>query len=147
MLKSTVQQDLKTAMKSGNAPERDALRLLLAAITSAEKAEGRDLTEPEAEAVVTRLVKQANNSIEEYKRLDQADTVAKLESELAIYKRYAPEQMGEDQVRALVAEAVAEAGATGPQDMGKVMKLVMPKVQGKADGGVVNRIVKEQLSK
>ena len=147
MLKSTVQQDLKTAMKAGNAPERDALRLLLAAITAAEKAEGRDLSEPEAEAVVTRLVKQANNSIEEYKRLDQADTVAKLEIELAVYKRYAPEQMGEDQVRALVAEAVAEAGATGPQDMGKVMKLVMPKVQGKADGGVVNRIVKEQLSK
>ncbi|MFP5501443.1 MAG: GatB/YqeY domain-containing protein, partial [Candidatus Sericytochromatia bacterium] len=113
MLKSTVQQDLKTAMKAGNAPERDALRLLLAAITSAEKAEGRDLTEPEAQAVVTRLVKQANNSIEEYKRLDQADTVAKLEGELAIYKRYAPEQMGEDQVRAIVVEAVAEAGATG----------------------------------
>ena len=147
MLKSTVQQDLKTAMKAGHAPERDALRLLLAAITSAEKAEGRDLTEAEAEAVVTRLVKQANNSIEEYKRLDQADTVAKLENELSVYKRYAPEQMGEDQVRALVAEAVAEAGAAGPQDMGKVMKLVMPKVQGKADGGVVNRIVKEQLSK
>jgi hypothetical protein len=147
MLKSDVQNDLKAAMKAGNAAERDALRMLLSEITKQEKAEGRELSDQEADKVVSRVVKQTRGSIEEFGRLNQAETVAKLEGELAVYQRYAPEQLSEETLRAMVAEAVANSGASGPQDMGKVMKLLVPRTQGKADGALVNRLVKEALAK
>lgn len=146
MLKTRLQEDLKAAMKAGNASERDAIRLLLAEFTKAEKAEGAELDEAKEAQVVSRVVKQTRGSIEEYQKHGQAETVAKLEAELALYRRYAPEELSEDKVRAIVAEAVAVSGATGAQDMGKVMKLVMPRVQGKADGGLVQRLVKEALN-
>lgn len=146
MLKSTIQIDLKNAMKAGDASLRDALRLLLAALTTAEKQEGGELSDAAALQVVSKQVKQTKNAIEEYQGLGAADTVAKLEVELEVYMRYAPSQLSEETVAALVAEAVAVSGAQGPQDMGKVMKLVMPRVQGQADGGMVNRLVKDALS-
>jgi hypothetical protein len=147
MLKSTVQDDLKAAMKAGNTAERDALRLLLAEIKNEEIQLGGELNETQAGQVVSRMVKKTRGSIEEYRGLGQAETVAKLEGELGIYQRYAPAQMSEEQVRAIVEGAVAQAGAAGPQDMGKVMKLVMPQLQGQADGAMVNRLVKDALAK
>lgn len=146
MGKEKIQADLKDAMKAGDAATRDALRMLLAAITTAEKAQGTALDEAATAQVVARVVKQTRGSIEEFGRLGQADTVTKLEAELAVYQRYAPEQLSEETVKAIVAEAVATSGAQGPADMGKVMKLVMPRVSGKADGGLVNRLVKEALA-
>jgi uncharacterized protein YqeY len=146
MLKARLQDDLKAAMKAGNASERDAIRLLLAEFTKAEKAEGSELDPAKEAQVVSRMVKQTRGSIEEYQKFGQADTVAKLEAELALYRRYAPEELSEDTVRAIVKEADSVSGAAGPQDMGKVMKLVMPRVQGKADGGLVQRLVKEALT-
>lgn len=145
-LKARIQDDLKAAMKAGATGERDALRMLLTELQKAEKAEGRELAEADELQVVSRIVKQTRNSIDEYGKLDQAATVAKLEGELAVYRKYAPEQLDDAAIKAIVDAAVAEAGATGPADMGKVMKLVMPKVQGRADGGAVNRIVKESLA-
>lgn len=145
-LKAQIQDDLKAAMKAGRAEERDIIRLLLTALLNAEKAAGHDLSDDEAGQVAAKVVKQARNSIEEYGKLGQADTVAKLEAELAVYLKYAPAQLDDAAIRAIVVQAVADSGATGPADMGKVMKLVMPQVQGKADGGAVNRIVKESLS-
>lgn len=146
MLKAKIQEDLKAAMKGGQAAERDALRLLLAEILKAEKAGGTDLDATQEAQVVSRIVKQTRGSIEEYQKLGQAETVGKLEGELTVYRRYAPEELSEETVKAIVAEAVAVSGAAGPQDMGKVMKLVMPRVQGKADGGLVQRLVKEALN-
>lgn len=145
-LKARIQDDLKAAMKAGATGERDALRMLLTELQKAEKAEGRELAEADELQVVSRIVKQTRNSIDEYSKLDQAATVAKLVGELAVYQKYAPEQLDDAAIKAIVDAAVAEAGATGPADMGKVMKLVMPKVQGRADGGAVNRIVKESLA-
>jgi uncharacterized protein YqeY len=145
-LKARIQDDLKAAMKAGAAAERDALRMLLSALLTAEKAEGRDLAEAEELQVAAKVVKQTRGSIDEYAKLGQADTVSKLDAELGVYERYAPAQLDDETIRNIVAVAVAESGATGPADMGKVMKLVMPQVQGRADGGAVNRIVKEALS-
>lgn len=145
-LKARIQDDLKAAMKAGATGERDALRMLLTELQKAEKAEGRELAEADELQVVSRIVKQTRNSIDEYSKLEQAATVAKLVGELAVYQKYAPEQLDDAAIKAIVDAAVAEAGATGPADMGKVMKLVMPKVQGRADGGAVNRIVKESLA-
>lgn len=144
-LKAQIQDDLKAAMKGGRTDERDTLRLLLSALLNAEKAEGRDLEAAEALLAVAKVVKQTRNSLEEYGKLGQADTVAKLEGELAVYLKYAPAQLDDAAIRAIVVQAVADSGAKGPADMGKVMKLVMPQVQGRADGGAVNRIVKESL--
>lgn len=146
MLKSKVQADLKVAMKAGATADRDAIRLLLAELMAAEKADGNELTDEAGAAVVSRLIKRTNNSLEEYRKLGAADTVAKLEHELSVYKRYAPEELSEEAVKAIVDEAVKVSGASSPQDMGKVMRLVMPRVQGKADGAMVNRLVKERLN-
>lgn len=145
MFKATVQEDLKSAMKRGDTAERDALRLLLAALKNAEIQEGGALDETQAGNVIAKVVKQTRSAIDEYRQLGQAEAVAKLEGELAVYSRYAPAQLSEDSVRAIVDAAVAQAGAMGPQDMGKVMKIVMPQVQGQADGALVNRLVKDAL--
>lgn len=146
MSKARIQEDLKTAMKAGDAQTRDALRMLLAAVTTEEKAKGAALDDTAVGQVVLKVVKQAKNSIEEYRTLGHPDRVAALEAELHVYERYAPELMGEAQVKAIVDEAIATTGAAGPADMGKVMKLVMPRVAGKADGAMVNRLVKEGLA-
>lgn len=147
MLKAQIQSDVKAAMKAGNAAERDALRLLLAELLTEEKKLGVELTDEQAAQAVGRVVKRTRGSIDEYRGLGQADTVAKLETELAVYQRYAPAQLDEAAVKAIVEGAVAAAQATGPQDMGKVMKLVMPQLQGKADGQLISRLVKEALNK
>ena len=147
MLKTQLQADIKDAMKGGRAAERDALRLLLAELLIEEKKAGEDLTDEQAAQSVNRVVKRTRGSIEEYRKLDQAETVTKLEVELEVYQRYAPEMMAEDAVKAIVEGAVASVQATGPQDMGKVMKAVMPQLQGKADGQLINRLVKEALTK
>lgn len=145
-LKTRIQDDLKAAMKAGATAERDSLRMLLTELQKAEKAEGRELAEADELLVAAKIVKQTRNSIEEYAKLGQAESVTKLEQELAVYRKYAPEQLDDAAITAIVAEAVQASGATGPADMGKVMKLVMPQVQGRADGGAVNRIVKEALT-
>ena len=147
MLKSQIQSDVKEAMKAGNAAERDALRLLLSELLTEEKKSGAELSDEQAAQAVNRVVKRTKGSIEEYRGLGQSETVAKLEAELAVYQRYAPEMMSESAVKAIVDGAVASAQATGPQDMGKVMKLVMPQLQGKADGQLISRLVKEALNK
>ena len=145
-LKSRIQDDLKAAMKAGESEVRDALRMLLTELQKAEKAEGRELAEADELQVVARIVKQTRNSIDEYAKLDQAATVSKLDKELGVYQKYAPAQLDDAAIQAIVSQAVADAGAKGPADMGKVMKLVMPQVTGRADGGAVNRIVKESLA-
>jgi uncharacterized protein YqeY len=135
-------------MKAGKTADRDALRMLLADLLKEEKEKaGTELSDEAATTVVNRIVKRTRGSIEEFSKVGASDTVAKLEAELVVYQRYAPEQLGEDAVKALVAEAVAETGASGPADMGKVMKALMPKVTGKADGQLVSRLVKESLQK
>jgi hypothetical protein len=134
-------------MKAGKAADRDALRLLLADLTKEEKEKGAELDAEGEVVVVNRIIKRTKGSLEEFQKVGAADTVAKLEVELGVYQRYAPEQLSEEAVKAIVEGAIASAHATGPQDMGKVMKILMPQVQGKADGGLVSRLVKEGLAK
>lgn len=147
MLKSKIQADLKDAMKAGATADRDALRLLLADLTKEEKERGGELNEDAEMQVVNRIIKRTKGSIDEYRNVGSHDTVAKLEVELGVYQRYAPEQLSEEAVKAIVEGAIASVHATGPQDMGKVMKVLMPLVQGKADGALVSRLVKEGLAK
>jgi uncharacterized protein YqeY len=144
-LKERVSEDLKKAMKSGEKLKVSTLRLLLSEIKNAEIAKRGELDEGEALAVAAREARKRRESIEEFARGGRQDLVDKESAELEILTAFLPEQMPEDELRGLIARAIDEAGAESPKDLGKVMSVLMPRVKGKADGKVVNRLVRESL--
>ena len=146
-LLDTLNQDLKTAMKAGDEPAKRALRGVKAAITRAEKDKGNQpLTDDEIIAVLRKQAKQRQDSIDAYRQAGRQDLVQEEEAELAVIERYLPQLMGEDAIREIAQQVIAEVGATGPRDMGKVMGRLMAQLKGKADGRLVNQIVRDLLS-
>ena len=145
-LKQDISDAMKAAMRAREKEKLTTLRFILAAIQTKEKELLRDLEEDEVESVVLKQVKQREDSISQFVEGGREDLADKERSELLILKAFMPEQMGEDEIRAIVKAAVEESGATSMREMGAVMKLVMPKVKGKADGKAVNNIVKEFLA-
>jgi len=151
-LKQTIADDMKAAMRARDQQRLDTLRMARARMLEAEvalRAEmGRDyeLSDPEAIKALAAYAKQRRDSIEAYRAAGREDLAAKEEAELAIIQSYLPRQLSEDEIARIVDEAIAETGAAAPKDMGAVMKVVVPKVQGTADGKVVSRIVKERLA-
>lgn len=144
-LREQVQRDLTEAMKARDAVRVGALRMLLTSIVNREKELRRELTDDEVREVAAREVKRRTESIEAFERGARADLVAKETAEREILRVYAPEQLPEAELDRLIEEAVAEVGATGPGDLGKLMGRVMPKVRGRADGALVQRRVRERL--
>ena len=144
-IQEQLSDDLKTAMKAQDALTKDTVRLIRAAMKNAEIEKGDALDDAGALDVLARMAKQYRDSITTYRDNGREDLAVREEAELAVVARYLPEQLGEDEVRALAEQAVAELGASGPQDRGKVMGKLMPQLKGKADGAVVNRIVGELL--
>lgn len=142
-----IKSDLTEALKAGDTARALSLRYLLAEIHNAEIAKGKDavLTEEEMAAVLQKQAKQRHESIESYQKGGREDLVGKERRELEMIQGYLPEQMGEDQIRELARVAIQESGASGIADMGKVMGVLMPKVQGQADGSVVSKVVRELL--
>lgn len=138
---------MKASMKSGDKDTLAFVRNLHAAIRKKEIDDRVDLDDAGVLKIIASLVKQRQDSIEQYKAGNREDLVTKEEAELKFLKSYMPEQMGEDEIRKLVDWAVTESKAASAKEMGKVMALLMPKVQGKADGKLVNQIVKERLEK
>ncbi len=138
-------EDLKTAMKAQDEVTRGAIRLIRAAVKNAEIEKGRELDDEGALDVLARMAKQHRDSIAAYRQHGREDLAAQEEAELAVVSRYLPEQMGEDEIRALAEQVVAEVGASGPGERGKVMGKLMPQLKGRADGNAVNRIVGELL--
>ncbi|MGH9868127.1 MAG: GatB/YqeY domain-containing protein [Candidatus Polarisedimenticolia bacterium] len=151
-LRQVIAEDLKAAMKSQSKNRLEVLRMARARMQEAEvalRAEmGRDyeLSDEESIKVLAAYAKQRRDSIEAYRKAGREDLAAQEEAELAIVQEYLPKQLGEDEVRAIVKEAIDSTGATSPRQMGAVMKAVMPKVQGAADGKLISRIVNEMLS-
>ena len=146
-LTEQLQADMKTAMRDGDAHRRDTLRMVIAAAQNAAKEKREPLSDEEALAVITKQVKTRRESIKAFRDAGREDLADKEQSEIDVLEPYLPEQMGEDEVRALVVEAVAATGATSPRDMGKVMGALMPKVKGRADGRLVSSLVNEELAK
>jgi uncharacterized protein len=146
-LTEQLQADMKTAMRDGDAHRRDTLRMAIAAVQNAAKDKRADLTDEETLAVLARQVKSRRESIEAYRGAGRDDLAQKEQSEIDVLQPYLPEQLGEDEVRVLVREAVASTGAISPRDMGTVMGVLMPKVKGRADGRLVSRLVTEELAK
>jgi uncharacterized protein YqeY len=151
-VKQRLEADLKTALKAGDKTRVACLRMVKSKILEKEVSlrgkQGKDyqLTDEEAVEVIGSYGKQRKDSIEGYRQGGRDDLVAKEQAELKIVEEYLPEQLSTDEIRKIVAEAVNEAGATTVKDMGAVMKLVMPRVKGAADGKAINQIVREQLT-
>ena len=145
-LADAIRSDMTQAMRAGDRVRRDTLRLLIAALDNARIAAGRDLDGGEAVAALQREARQRRDSIGEYRRGGRDDLVRREEAELAIIGEYLPDELTEDELRAAVEEAIAEAGASEPGDLGKVMGPLMARVRGRADGRRVNELVRERLA-
>ena len=139
-----VQSDVTTALKAGDRQRAGALRLIVSELQKAHKeASGADADEV---AVLQRERKRRLESAEAYREAGRDDLARTEETEAELISGYLPEQLPDDELRAIVGDTVAETGASSPQDMGRVMAAVMPRVQGRADGKRVSALVKETLS-
>lgn len=151
-LKEKLVGDMKAAMKAREAGRArlSVVQLVRAAVLQVEKDRQVVLDDQGVLEVLAREVKQRQDAIAEYQKYstrEAQEAVAKLEGDIKILREYMPEQMTDEEIRAVVQEAVAAVGAAGPKDMGKVMGAVVPKTRGRADGRLVNQIVKETLNK
>jgi uncharacterized protein YqeY len=145
-LKAQIQEATKAAMKSGDRLTLSTLRFLLAALHNEEIKERRELSEEEVLKTISSLCKQRLDSIEQFRRGGRDDLVEKEEAELGILRKLLPQALTEEEVRALIRSSIGEVGATGAQDLGKVMKQIMPKIAGRAEGKRVNELAREMLA-
>jgi len=144
-LKATVQREMHEALKAGDKIRLGALRMLSAAITNREKEVRHELSDDEVREVAVREVKRRTESIEAFEKGGRADLVQKETTEREVLSAYAPVPLSDAEVDALIDEAIATTGASGPGDMGKVMGLVMGKAKGKVDGTAVQARVRARL--
>jgi hypothetical protein len=144
-LKTRIQDDVKAAMKAGEKARLAALRLITAAIKQVEIDSRKELNDADVIAVLDKMCKQRRESIEQYNKADRTDLVAVEEAELVIISEFLPQQLTEDEINALIDEAIGETGASSIKDMGKVMGIIKPKAQGRADMGKLSGLVKAKL--
>ena len=145
-LKAKVQDAVKTAMKSGDQTTLSTLRLLLSAVQYEEIKTRRELTTPEIEKTIASLCKQRLESIQLFEKGGRQDLARKEEAEVEVLKRFLPQQLSEAEVQAVIQQTIDELGAKTTQDLGRVMKEVMPKLSGRSDGKRVNELAKALLA-
>lgn len=136
---------MKLAMKSQDKFRLSVIRMVRAAIQNVEIDKKVELSDDEVLVVLNREVKQRNDSLQEFKNANREDLASKTEREIAILMEYMPQQLSREELEVLVQEAVTETGASSKKDMGKIMQYLMPKIQGRADGKLVNQIVQQYL--
>jgi uncharacterized protein YqeY len=144
-LKVEIQEAMKAAMKGGDRLTVSTYRLLLSALHNEEIKSRKELNTEEIHRVVSTLCKQRAEAIDLYRKGGRAELAEKEEAELKVLQRLLPEPLSEDEVRALIKASIEEVGAKNVQDLGKVMKQLMPKVSGRTDGKRVNELAKELL--
>ncbi|MBU3693088.1 MAG: GatB/YqeY domain-containing protein [Candidatus Nanopelagicaceae bacterium] len=147
-LKEKLQNDLTASMRARDEVRSGTIRMVLTAIKNEEVAgkEARELSDAEVITVLSREAKKRREAAEAYEQAGAADRAANEKAEGSIIAEYLPAQLSEQEIKDLIAAAIAETGASGPQQMGLVMKSIQPKIAGKADGGVVSSLVKAALS-
>ncbi len=145
-LLDTINQDLKTAMISKEVVARDTIRMLLSEIKKYEIDERKEATDPIILALINKNVKQRRDSIEQFKNGGRADLVTKEEEQLKVILQYLPQQLSVDEIKTIVQQGIDEISAQTMQDMGKLMALLKPQLEGKADMSVVSAAVKELLN-
>jgi uncharacterized protein YqeY len=146
-LKVRINDDMKAAMRARETERLGTIRLLLAAIKQREVDERIELDDAAVTAVIDKMIKQRKDSISQFEAAGRTDLVAKEKGELDVLAAYMPAQLSDDDIAAEVQAAVAQTGAAGPQDMGKVMGVLKPKLAGRADMTAVSAKVKAALSK
>lgn len=144
-IKERLDEDIRDTMRARDRARLETLRFLKSQIQLTEKNNLKELDESGVTDVVAKQVKDRRESIEMFGQGGRADLVEKEEASLAILLEYMPEQLGDDEIEAIARQAIADAGASGPGDRGKVMGRIMPQVRGKVDGSQVNAIVSRLL--
>jgi uncharacterized protein YqeY len=144
-LKQRLTDDMKAAMKGGEKERLGVIRLANAAIKQREVDERIELDDTQVLSVLEKRVKQRRDSITQFRAAGREDLASQEEFELGVLQGYLPEQLGQAELEAIVAKAIADAGATSPKDMGKVVGLVKPQVAGRADMGQVSALVRAKL--
>jgi uncharacterized protein YqeY len=141
-----LEQEVKEAMRAGDAPRRDALRLIISSLKSAEKDLLRPLTEDEELQVLQRERKKRLEAAEAFRSGGREEQAVKEENELEVLEEFMPEPLTEEELERIVDDAIAENGATSMNEMGRVMADVMPQIAGRADGSAVSQLVREKLA-
>ena len=144
-LKDRITEDMKTAMRAGEKERLATVRLLLAAIKQREVDERITLDDGQVLAVIEKMIKQRREAIAQFESGGRGDLVAKETAEIGVLQGYLPTQLTAAEIDALIAEAIAATGAASIKDMGKVMGLVKPKAQGRADMGALSARIKQKL--
>ena len=144
-MKERIQNDIKEALKAGEEIKVGTLRMVLAFFINKEKEKGEAISDEEAMNVLQTEAKKRRESIEAFEKGGRPELAEKEKEELEILKIYLPEQLSAKEIQDFVTQAIEKTGATSMQDIGKVMGALMPQVKGKADGNLVNKIVKEKL--
>jgi uncharacterized protein YqeY len=145
-LRQRIESDMKTAMRARDKDRLGTIRLVLAAIKQREIDERITLTDTDILAVLDKMIKQRRDSITQFEQAGRQELADKEAAEVAVIQEYLPAALSESEVEAIIAEAISSSGATSPQDIGKIMGLLKPRLQGRADMGLVSRKVKEKLS-
>lgn len=145
-LKQRINEDMKNAMRARDAARLSALRLLLAGIKQREVDERKELTDADVLAVIEKMLKQRRDSISQFEAAKRQDLADAEKFEVTVLQAYMPAGLSAEEIAAAVAEAVAASGAAGPQDMGKVMAILKPKLAGRADMAAVSQVVKAKLA-
>jgi uncharacterized protein len=144
--KEKLEADLKDAMRSGNDVVKRTIRMAITGIRYEQVAKGAPLDEAAILSILQKEIKIRREAIQDAQKANREDLIQDNLAEISVLESYLPKQMSEDEIKTLVSEAITEAGAKGPGDMGKVMKILLPKVKGKAPNDQVSRIVREVLS-
>lgn len=144
-LKEDLMADLKAAMKAKDKTRKDTITMVRAAIKQKEVDEKKDLSDDEVLSIISKQVKEKKNSIEDFAKGGRQDLIDATNAEMDILYGYLPKQLSEDELRDLVAETISRLDIHDKKDMGKVMKDLMPKVKGRADGKTINRLAQELL--
>lgn len=145
-LKEQLEKDLKESMRNRDRIRLDTIRAIKTAIKNKEVELIKELDDTAIIGMINTLIKQHQESIEYFKKAKREDLVRKEEMEMEILRSYLPEPLSSEELESIIMDAIRESHASGPRDIGKVMKIVMPKIAGRADGKVVNEMVRRKLS-
>ncbi|UCF28336.1 MAG: GatB/YqeY domain-containing protein [Chloroflexota bacterium] len=141
-----IEKDFKDALRAGDEQRKSTLRMVLSAIKLVEVDKGSSLEEGEVLVILQKEIKSRRESITDAEKAGRSAMISDLEAEISILEGYLPQALSQEEIEALAKEAIAIEGAASMQDMGKVMKVLMPKVQGRADGSQVSKTVRQLLS-
>ncbi len=145
-LKQQLADDLKDAIRGKDEPRKSAIRMVIWSVKNAEVAAGKPLEDPDVLAAIAKQVKQRRESIEEFQKGSRQDLVDKEAAEMRVLEKYLPPAMSREEITEVAREVIAEVGARAPSDKGKVMRVLVARLAGRADGRAINEIVTELLA-